>query len=312
MKNYYKIITLVFYCILASCGGGSSNNGGVSIEVPPNIRQSPKVGSSPYAIQQATFPCDEYINSVQNLTELHISILWNTFDTGGNSCLLRAMNLPNFRSIQIHLINETCVSSNRCGSYEFLHGLTTDTYSFLLRTLEPTFISRLQDYAFGAGKFLEDNLSPGILCNISPGLESELSNEQARVNLIQSLRPIFPMCTFSMNPENSNPNQTSSGANYVELHNADAQTTPPCIANLDGEDIDFPERRTSDPMNISVGMVQNYIDRNQHCDFVYLWTREHNCLPNAGQDFIDPRSRTCVGNGVYSLIAREIEEAQRK
>lgn len=274
----------------------------------------PALGRAPYAITASDFECSNFIKSMTPLAEWHISYLYHTFGND-NACLKRVLNRPELKTLQVHLINEVCLKHGRCGSYEFVSSMRNKRqYNRLWKKNSPRLVSKLRQFVKPLQKFLKKNLREDVTCLISPGLESGLSNEAA-VNLIAAARPLFPECQIVWNPLRRA--RQLNGANYSENHGKRARPTTPCIVNTDGTDINFRSRKSVEKRNFESGVngsktwleageqVKGYIEKYSYCDYIFLWVREDNCLPE--RSFRDPRARDCSGAKLTnSLTVNEI------
>jgi len=257
------------------------------------------VGISAFAIQHKDFPCDIFLDSLKGIEKVHVSILWNTFGTE-MACLQRLVNHPQLASLQIHTINEVCVRNGRCGLWEVAEGESLASWKWKLENLEPRLVFKIQTYLADISDFVTQEIVPrGIQCYIDPALETRL-DFRGMENLVQIHRDFFPTCNIQSN--------FGGVGDSKEVHGSSASAIAPCMANLDGEDIDFPERDSNFWNQIPSHKVRSYIDRFAHCQVVYLWTCESNCI---GEMWEYPRYRNCPDHKwAFHLTTNLIREAQ--
>ena len=274
-----------------------------------------KIGRAPYAITAPQFECNSFLQSMQSIDEWHISVLFNTFGTD-YSCLKKVLKNPKLKTLQVHLINENCIKHGRCGSYEFASFAKNKRhYNRLWKKKSQKMQKKLTRYVKPLQKFLKQNLSQDVECLISPGLESQLSNPAA-TQLIAATRPLFPQCKMVWNPLRRARNLLN--ADYVENHGKRKRPISPCIMNTDGTDINFPTRKSVEKINFEQGTngsktwldagsrLASYVDKFSYCEYMFLWVREDNCLPD--RSFRDPRRRDCRdARKTNSLVAQELQ-----
>lgn len=270
------------------------------------------VGLAPYAIRHEKFECLKFLNSINSLSTINISMLWDSFGNN-NDCLLSLLNDPRMRSLEIALINECCIRNNDCAPNEFLYGMKKSDYEKRLVARDPKLLGKIREYFSQINLFLEVNLQPNTQCYVSPGLESNLSSKA--FNVISSIaESSFPKCMIVANPLGG---RGGYNADFREHHGTSTGKVPPCITNLDGTDIDFPQRRTVQPHNhIDVGKkLTSYIGKAaRRCELSFLWVKEMNCY-DTGKRYsgkrVPPLKRGCKSGKVFELVASEVAKAQR-
>lgn len=272
-----------------------------------NILQAQNIGRAPYGIQNRTFQCNNFIESIKPLEEIHISFLYHTFGRR-YGCIKKILQLEKLKSIQVHLINDTCLRNNRCRRYEFLYKYKSveDYNRQWTRRTKPT-LRRYIKYTRSIKNFLENNLPNNVECLISPALESNLKSPAAKI-LVKETRKLFPQCRIVWNSEFP---PKLNGADLKEHHTKNPKVTSPCIINNDGTDIEFKQRRSVFPRIIKSGKgVRNFINKGikKSCEFIYLWVAEDNCIDkNIYTSFVDPRQRTCYSaKETNRLVVKEI------
>ncbi|MCO6429983.1 MAG: hypothetical protein J5J00_03915 [Deltaproteobacteria bacterium] len=278
---------------------------------PRLVLAQAKAGSAELAMLSERWPCREARASElrSGLKELHKVVLWHTF---GNSteCLQSYMSDPNFKTLEIHLINEVCQRHQNCGEYEFLAGLSVDEYDRKLIARDAELMKKLDGYFSGAATFLAQYLKPHTQCFVSPGLESNLSIEAAKVAL-EKVKTHFPQCKAVWNPVGNSRHASPIQGTIFEMHGKNPDVKPPCIADLDGTDIHFPARKPVMRRKIQSSKVPEYFERYRQCEHVFLWVGEFNGI-SSPDNFIDPRERTNFPSPqtfdlVYGLLAEQQE-----
>lgn len=278
----------------------------VIIGVKSYPRQYLNVGRAPYALRNPSFNCDSFLNSLSGVSNLHISFLWDSFGED-NTCLLRLMNDPRLKTLEIFAINEVCHRNGYCAPGEFLYGFPggPKVYNKMILNYNPALLEKIAQQMWNIRAFLDQHLQPGTHCMISPGLESNLSS--AASGVINGMAAnIFPMCSIVQCG-----GKKINNASYKESHGKNPAAKSPCIVNLDGTDISFPQRKSWSPNNIKVSKIPNFIRKYApRCEVVYLWTQDDNC--RYGPARIAPNLRDCTQgySEINNLVAQEIIKAQ--
>ena len=316
MLHKLKIIVLVACVLFSNLSALSANPESISEaaleDASPYIGN---VGRGVFSLTSETFDCRGFLKSVKRLPVLHIAVLYNTF---GNDfrCWDRIAQDPRLQTIELNLINEPGHRNGRLGTYEFLYGLGSPSdYDQLLRKKDQRLKRRFVKYVRLARAKIEQ-LPKNVQCLINPGLESNVSPE-AGATLIEWTREQFPNCRTVWNPltNHSQKRRAVTGADFVEAHGPLPKVTNPCVTNLDGTDIDFPERATSFEHGnyIQSGSpLMQYLSTNANkCEVVFLWVPEDNC--NYSNSFVDPRKRNCrQASKVFPLVAKQAELAMKQ
>jgi hypothetical protein len=316
MQWRLKAVFITFLCVIAVLGFTSN------AQAQSEARQSTEdlaplignVGRGVFSLTSDTFNCRAFIKSVKNLPVLHIAVLYNTF--GNNyACWDQLASDPRLQTVELNLINEPGHRNKRLGSYEFLYGLGTPAnYDKLLRNKDPELKKKFDDYVQLAKQKI-DALPKHVQCLINPGLESNVSSKAGKT-LIEWTREHFPNCRTVWNPLRgfNEKSRKVTGADLVEGHGSGPNIKSPCIVNLDGTDIDFPQRPSAfqkggyvESGRPLMQYISTYANR---CEVVFLWVLEDNC--NFSKSFIDPRKRNCkAADKVFPLVAREAEKAMK-
>lgn len=270
------------------------------------------VGRAPYNLTSPKFNCRAFLSSVDDLEELHIAFLYNTF---GNKfdCLKTLLYDPRLKTLEVHLINEPGHRNNRLGRYEFLYRYGESEYEDLLEKRNRKLRKRFKRYIRKIKRVLDEHRQPYTKLLISPGLESNV-NERAGKTLVRWTRKNFPKAKVVWNPLYPT---GRANADYLEQHTKRPLAFPPCIVDLDGTDISFKRRvswvkRAGDNNYIEAGPeLQRYIEKySKKCEVVFLWVMEDNGI--ADSRFVDPRKRNHRNKKkIYDLIARQIKIANR-
>jgi hypothetical protein len=251
------------------------------------IAQNENLGYAPYAMMSNSWPCEDQIKSDQNLSELKLAVLWNTF--GKNTeCLNKYLKDKRLKSLEVHLINEVCQRNNQCGPYEFLYKMSISEYDQKLKSKDADLLKKLTVYFEEVSKFLKERMDPSVQCYINPGLESNVSTEAATVLLTQA-KTAFPFCKIVWNPNGQNPAASPIVGTVFEVHGVKIALTPPCISDLDGVDISYPTRPAILPQYIPSNSLPKIAKKYSQCDLALLWIAEYNGLTKG--PFIDPRKR---------------------
>lgn len=254
-----------------------------------------------YAIQSEKWPTKRVHETLfRDVPELRVSFLYHTFGTSYDG-LKRLFADPRLKAFEVHLINEVCIRNRRCGPYEFGHGYDVNSYERAWKGNDAKMRVKFLQYVKSLQDFLASNRT-AARCYLSPGLESNLS-PQAGKKLLDFAKGVFPDCEIVWNPV-----QKTTVPGYItEWHGSDPGLKPPCISNLDGEDIDFRERRSFAANKLPVSEVPRYLAKYKACELTNLWISEFNLIQEGG--FIDPRART-VGpdEAVLTLLNAELKK----
>ena len=244
-------------------------------------------GYAAYAVMHKRWPCGRLMQGYKGLPALRLSFLWHTFGRRWQ-CLDRwaADSRPKF--LQVHVVNEVCMRHGRCGAYEPVAGLTVAQYEQRVGNENAALFSVLRRHVQPIAGWLHAH--EDIDCAVSAGLESNLSRAAYR-KLVAHLAPLFPArCRWVWNPVGNNPHSTERIPGMVhELHGSRARLSVPCIANLDGEDVDLPSQRAILQPALSAAQVPGYVASHASCEAAFLWTAPFNGIGPGS--FTDPRQR---------------------
>lgn len=295
----YRLLALL---LLVSC---SSGNGGTKPTPQP---QQYIAGRAPYALQNSNYDCSALIASLDGVSDVRYSWLYNTFDNKANGdyleCVYRLNGLKNTTMMEVHLVNEVCQRHSACGNYEVLAGLSVDKYRDLLKKKDSKLLAKLDSYFKTAAARILPTLRAEQRCFVSYGLESNLPASEYQLVASIGHKYFGPRCTPVWNPVGNNKFGKGPIAGYVhELHGASPSLAAPCIANLDGQDISFTSRPSTYSSNIKEADLPAYIKRYQHCEVPFLWMTEDNC--KAGDSYsVDPRNRRgCPSTQIQNAVS---------
>lgn len=264
-----------------------------------------QLGTAEFAIMSPSWPCELVRKKEKELSVLRKAVLWNTFGTEVE-CLKKDLEDPRLKLLELHLINEPCARNKQCGKYEFLYGLAPDEYDKKLKARDPALIEKLEVYLKEPAKLLSDGLKEGTSCYVSIGLESNISTDAALV-MKEVLSRHFPRCGIVWNPVNGSKWAMPIEGTHFELHGAEIPLPSPCIANLDGEDISFPDRPSTMTPNIKSSDLGSYYEKRAQCSATFLWVAEFNGRGGSGS-FVDPRERkNFVTESLLDDIIKELK-----
>lgn len=262
---------------------------------------------APYAIQHPSFNCDAFMRSLKGVTTIRTAMLWGTFGDK-RKCLNQLVQDPRTKWLEIHALNETCVSNSRCGSYEPLAGLTSSSLNAKLAANDSQLMQKIKARFEDINEYVAKRLRPDTACRISPLLESTVG-PQAVQNINALAQQVFgSRCQIVWNPRGTNNLNKVQGAQFLEKHGSSPKLKAPCIVNLDGEDIDFHKRASFMAENISEDELPRFFDAYSACDAACLWISEYNCIEPG--PFKDPRARSCKATDGFNLLTKHIIEQQ--
>ena len=279
MKSPYfkRALCLILFISLCLIGGPCSfaadpDNRG------PNNNPARNLGIASYGLLSPKWECDGLFHAFEKASTLRFAVLYNTFGSDV-TCLNRLLKDPRPKVEELILINEPCLRNKRCGEYEFLFGMTVQSFSAKLAARDEDFLIKLHTYFQGARPLIDASVSQ---CYVSPGLESNLTDPTAIKVLLDETRKVFPQCKIVWNPM-----KMGSRAESADIWEGHTDNNPyreaPCIANLDGQDI----------TKLDLGAYNN---KYAQCELNFLWTFAMNGNTRKGS-FVDPRARTNIGVG---------------
>ena len=227
------------------------------------------VGVSAFAMMSNRFPCEDYLRLFRASEVAFASVLIGTFGTN-QRCLRKFVRLKKRKVVQLHVSNEAGRRNGRLLSGELHPQYTISQYGKAWEGLSPKTINslllRAEPFASFTSKY------PEVEWLISDGLESNDSIEAAK-NRIKVLRTIFPHKIVHA-PLHARRKWKETGADYIELHGVNPRLTKPCIANLDGADIDFEDGRGMATKGLKAVEVPAYIKKykGRGCKVLLWWS----------------------------------------
>lgn len=277
------------------------------------------VGYAPFNITAPKFNCTGFIDSVKPLKELHISFLYNSF---GNDfrCLNKLLTDKRLKTLQVHLINEPGHRNRRLGSYEFLYDVgTVNDWNNKLIKRDVKLKQKLVDYV----KVLQDkvvsNVQPHTSLLINPGLESNVSAPAGKV-LIAWTRPLFPSARIVWNPHRASlTTRKYVRADLIEGHGIRPPLQAPCVYNMDGTDVKYPNRPALNedapwgtPIRSGAELFKQMEKYANRCEIALVWTQEGNGL-DYRKKWADPRKRNHrISTEMYKQIMRDVISVHRR
>lgn len=260
------------------------------------------VGFAAFNLTAPRFNCASFFSATRKVKELHISFLYNTF--GNNfSCVKRLLHDPRLKTLEVALLNEPGHRNKRLGSYEFLHSVgDVNRWRSVMDQNDPSVKAKFTAYVQPLKRLLDQNLSPSTELLINPGLESNLSDAGGK-NLVQWSRELFPSARIVWNPLVASPGRrTQTNADFIEGHGISPSLNEPCVFNLDGTDVSYPDRPALGEPQYKEGQVKNWLKSGpplvqlleeyaNTCEVAFIWVQESNGLSYTRTDFVDPRQR---------------------
>lgn len=316
MRNF---LWAIFSFIVIACNPVASQT--IETDVAKSTGLT-NVGLAVFNLTAPKFNCTGYLESTRGLSALHVSFLYNTF---GNdfSCLKRVLADPRLESIEIALINEPGHRNKRLGSYEFLftEGSVSD-WNRKVGRKDARLKTKLAKYVVPLQTVLSENLRPETQLFINPGLESNLSDTSGRV-LIAWTRELFPNARIVWNPLSARPaRRKATRADVLEGHGLNPNLNEPCIYNMDGTDVSYPNRPALGESNHQEGQSKNWVQSGaplrqlieeyaNRCEVAYVWTQESNGL-SYKTGFKDPRKRNHnISKSTYDRLLSDVKQLQQ-
>jgi hypothetical protein len=284
----------------------------------------PNVGYAAFNLTAPSFNCSAFLRASSDLSELHVAFLYNTF---GNdfSCLKRLLADERLKTLEVALINEPGHRNNRLGKYEFLSDVgSVPAWDAKLRNRDKRLKSKFNRYVQPLKRVLSENLQQHTSLIVNPGLESNVSDRAGRV-LISWTREEFPNSRVVWNPlKPSSQRRKNTRGDFIEGHNLSPNIVEPCIYNMDGTDVSFPERPAIGERNYEEGQIKNWVQSGtplfqlieqfaNRCEVAFVWTAESNGINERLTSFVDPRKRNHrISLDQYKTIFNEIRTIQNR
>lgn len=283
----YRFALFVIYLLLGSLciSGGSA----LAQEALTQER-----GAALFAIGAPQFPCDQALKIFEpggKITSL--AILWGTF---GNDtrCLVKwadKMKLQGVKHVlEIHLTNETCRRTNnrKCTSDELYPKLSVSKLNRALEMRQPEVIQEIVSRITEIKALTDTFDSKELELVLSTGLEDNYSFG-AYSAVLETVRAHWPHKVVR-NPVGALMDKSQLTADYLEIHGASPDLSAPCIANLDGEDIVFPHRRSPLAQRVGWDEVLQYVKEYQsRCRVTFLWSSPWQGIYS--EAFVEPTAR---------------------
>lgn len=252
------------------------------------------LGVGYYAIQARNFRgmSIEVFNRVEKPA---LSFLWSTFGTRKKiikKYLKKVADRPHL--LQIHLMNHVCVRNNNCKKGEIKKKWDIATWNRELVSGNARLIKKISKRVIKIRRFCESSSNNNTRLVLGAALEDNLSNAASRI-LITAIRENWPY-GISRNPVGSNLSNSISGANSIELHHIGptASGRNPYIVNLDGQDINFPHRRTTISHSASLPEIRSWINFHKNranCIAIFLWSALWQGIHGDTKKSLAPRRR---------------------
>lgn len=235
------------------------------------------VGLSYLGICNRTWQCSRSIAAFNGVSTIRTGWLEQSF---GERCQCADKLLQDERpkEIRVHLANGPCMRNRRCGRHEVFYGHTVASSNRAIKKGNRRLVGRFERVAARLRARLAQSRGP-LTCYVSPVLESD-NDETTRRILHRLAGAYLPNCSLV---DSVAAGKCIPGAT-CERHGKNPNTTPPCIADLDG----------IDATTIS---VPKFLRQTKACDMSLIWTLGLNCIDPHSQTFIDPRQRDCVRFG---------------
>jgi hypothetical protein len=232
------------------------------------------VGVAYFAMMAPSFPCEEALEVFDPELPSATAVLWGTFGTD-TRCIekwfARGSGKPHL--LEIHPTNEACRRNKRCEPLEIASRLDVRTYNKRLASRDPEILSALRKRVSEITDFAKAHSGDGVEFILSTGLEDNFTAEGYRV-VLELFRELWPY-KITRSPVGTLHDSPVFSADFLELHTGAPSFPPgqPCIANLDGTDIDFPHRPAPTSNNVSWDAAKAFAHRfSTECRVAFLWS----------------------------------------
>lgn len=250
---------------------------------------------APYALMHKDFKYSKYKAELEGVNKYSVAVLWNTFGNNTEN-LAKELADPRVTGVQVHLINGSCLKSNRCGNYEIVQG-SHEQFQKKVRKKNEALKVQIQIAAAKASAFFNAHVRPDQKKFISPILETKLRREDWQV-VAEWIAPYFQGWTLVWNPEGAKPGLPQSPATVSEGHGPTPQFVDNrCIANPDG---------STPPDGDFAGFLRKYAA----CELACAWDQNDNCINRTQVGFLDPRQRNCKDTSGFKSIGVGMRQAQ--
>ncbi len=234
-------------------------------------------GAALFAMNATQFPCEQALKIFEpggKITSL--AVLWGTFGSD-TRCLVKWAEMMRAQGVkhvlQIHVSNETCRRANgrKCSNDELYPKLSVSRLNKALAKRDAQVIKELADRIKEIKSFTDTLESENLELIMSTGLEDNYSVAAYPV-VLETVRSNWPHKVVR-NPVGALRDKSRLNADYLEIHGATPNLSAPCIANLDGEDIVFPHRRSPITQHVGWDGVLKYVKEYQpRCRVTFLWS----------------------------------------
>lgn len=249
------------------------------------------IGVAYFGLLSPHFPCAIGMKVFDGVPHPALATLYGTF---GNdpTCLRTWFSTVGARphTLEIHLSNEACRRNKRCDKDELLGKLSVKELNTRLIARNPEVLAKITRRV----KEVQSLLAPFERGNgeyiLSTGLEDNFSDDAFRV-VLETIRGVWPH-KIVRSPVGSPPASQRGAADYLEAHGASPtfESGTPCIANLDGQDMDFPHRKALTKNKVSWEGVQRFLAENRvRCRVTFLWSAPWQGIRS--DTFAPPRDR---------------------
>lgn len=223
------------------------------------------------------WPCEKAIEAFDGLPIIRFGWLEQTFGEKC-PCVDKLLQDERPKEVRVHIANGPCLRNKRCGRYEIFHSFKIVSASRAIKANKAKIVRKYVKVLDGLRERLAKSRG-SLACYVSPVLESDFDGRTRKI--LHSLTASYlPSCTLVDNPLRGK----CIGGTVCERHGPNPGLTPPCIADLDGNDAN----------EIS---VPKFLRNTKACDMSFIWSVGLNCNGHHAQTFVDPRRRDCAQTG---------------
>lgn len=293
---------IVLAFLLVGCGGGGAGaNSGTILNFDFS---GPFIGVDWFAASNSRFPCDQALRVYENVQKPAFGYLWATFGDD-HTCLYRFMQSNSHRPhlVRIHISNEWCRAREVCADGEIEPQINIWELNELLELRRGWILERYRIRIQSIVEWLEIHANENTRVILSGGLEPIFSPgaERAILELLEEM----PYETA-----NNGAYFHRNGYDYAEHHGMRKHSSP-CIAALDGRNIDLPHRPDNDgwPEREVIAWGREAAD---NCNAVFLWLRSAQGIEAGNTRVSKPRTRSfSIDDQDVVALARIMAEIER-
>lgn len=241
-----------------------------------------RVGRAPLFLLSARFNVSAYLDTVPQRAHA-IAVLWDV-PRRRRGHLRRVLRHTRASTVEVILLNETCVRNRVCEKRDALYGFTETMLSAQVAGSNRLIRSIVKRQAVQALRYVRPVLRKKHNLIINPFLETRL--RPAEWNRAAGwLRREIGRVPLVWNPVNNSHATRPTRATYTEHHGLTVQCASDgrTIANLDGS-------------RSSARGMRDWLRQTRQCRFALLWEPADNCRSSLEVKFIPPTQRFCVGN----------------